>query len=577
MPVNRNALIRYKTIDKCLQNYYRKWTLEDLIEACSEALYEYEGIDKGVSKRTIQADIQIMRSDKLGYNAPIIVLDKKYYQYESKEYSITNIPLTDQDLSQLNEAVSFLKQFSGFSHFRQLDGMVQKLEDHIYSHQKQTHPVIDFEKNENLKGLNFLDSLYKYIINKKAVELTYQSFTARNQSTFIFNPYLLKEYRNRWFVLGTKMGESSIINLALDRLISVNLSSETYESSLTFQPETYFSSSIGVSVSSNAEIHKVILEFDRKHAPYVETKPLHPSQKVIDRTPHTVIFSIDVQHSFELEKEILSYGSSVTVLKPVFLRRRILENLKESVSTYETQLNPKSLRNSQNLLSTRGYAVLNSVYSLRELKKINHSLKKYFKQNPKNTSFYIRSLFKVHSEITPLILTDSILRIVQTINPNAFLTKAMFLKKENTSNWHVTWHQDLTINVTEKIEIEGFTGWSKKEDFYSVLPSDEISKDRFTIRIHLDETTHKNGALETIPGSHKSVHSTETLENITKNSVGTVCDVKERGVMLMHPLIIHRSKLASNNKKRRVIHLEFSTSELPHGLEYSEKMKLAEL
>ena len=84
MPVNRNALIRYTTIDKCLQNYYRNWTLDDLIEACSEALYEYEGIRKGVSRRTVQADIQFMRSDKLGYNAPIIVIDKKYYTYEDR-------------------------------------------------------------------------------------------------------------------------------------------------------------------------------------------------------------------------------------------------------------------------------------------------------------------------------------------------------------------------------------------------------------------------------------------------------------------------------------------------------------
>ena len=81
MAVNKNALIRYKTIDKCLQNRYRKWTLDDLIYECSEALYEYEGIDKGVSRRTVQADIQMMRSDKLGYNAPIIVTDRKYYAY----------------------------------------------------------------------------------------------------------------------------------------------------------------------------------------------------------------------------------------------------------------------------------------------------------------------------------------------------------------------------------------------------------------------------------------------------------------------------------------------------------------
>src|SRR5579871_3659279 len=101
MPVNRNALILYRTLDNCLRNRSRKWTLEDLIAACSEALYEYEGIDKGVSKRSIQMDLQMMRSDKLGYNAPITVLEKKYYTYENADYSITNIPLTDQDLGKL--------------------------------------------------------------------------------------------------------------------------------------------------------------------------------------------------------------------------------------------------------------------------------------------------------------------------------------------------------------------------------------------------------------------------------------------------------------------------------------------
>ena len=96
---SRNALIRYKTIDACLRNRYRKWTLEDLIEKVSEAMYEYEGMDKGISRRTIQADLQMMRSDKLGYFAPIIVVDKKYYTYEDPTYSITQIPLTELDLS----------------------------------------------------------------------------------------------------------------------------------------------------------------------------------------------------------------------------------------------------------------------------------------------------------------------------------------------------------------------------------------------------------------------------------------------------------------------------------------------
>ena len=159
MPVNRNALIRFRTIDNCLRNRQRRWTLEDLIEACSEALYEYEGIDKGVSKRSIQMDIQMMRSDKLGYNAPIIVLEKKYYTDEDPDYSITNIPLTDQDLGKLTEVVEILRQFKGFSHFQELSGMVQRLENKIYAAKTNQEPIIDFEKNELLKGLIHIDPL----------------------------------------------------------------------------------------------------------------------------------------------------------------------------------------------------------------------------------------------------------------------------------------------------------------------------------------------------------------------------------------------------------------------------------
>ena len=221
MPVNRNALIRYKTIDLCLQNRYRKWTLEDLIESCSEALYEYEGNNKGISRRTIQMDIQQMRSDKLGYNAPIIVQDKKYYAYEDPKYSIMNLPISEGDLNRLNETVDFLKQFKGFSHFRELDTMVQKLEDHVYSRKINRKPVIDFEKNDNLKGLEFLEILYQSIIRKHIIELTYQSFNARHASSFLFYPYLLKEFRNRWFLIGSKDNRHPFQNLAIDRIVGV--------------------------------------------------------------------------------------------------------------------------------------------------------------------------------------------------------------------------------------------------------------------------------------------------------------------------------------------------------------------
>ncbi|UZR95687.1 helix-turn-helix transcriptional regulator [Chondrinema litorale] len=333
MPVNRNALIRYKTIDKCLRNRYRKWTLDDLIEECSEALFEYEGIDKGVSRRTIQLDIQQMRSDKLGYNAPIIVEEKKYYTYEDPEYSITNIPLTDKDLGRLSEVVHILKQFKGFSHFSEVDSMVQKLEDKVYAAQNQTEPVIDFEKNDNLKGLDLLDRLYESIIKKESLEITYQSFKAKKPGTFPFHPFLLKEYRNRWFLLGIRDETSPILNLAVDRIQKIDVGKFPYLVERKHEVKDFFKDVIGVTVD-NVRPMDVKLHIDKSNAPYIITKPLHTSQKIISQDNTGIIVEIKVKPNFELEREILGFGENIKVLQPERLKKRIAYRLEKARDVY---------------------------------------------------------------------------------------------------------------------------------------------------------------------------------------------------------------------------------------------------
>ena len=109
MPANKNALIRYRVIDRCLRNRYRRWAIEDLVDACSEALYDMEGIRKGISLRTVQADIQMMRSDKLGYNAPIEVYDQKYYRYADQNYSIDKALLEEEDIRLIEKAIALIE------------------------------------------------------------------------------------------------------------------------------------------------------------------------------------------------------------------------------------------------------------------------------------------------------------------------------------------------------------------------------------------------------------------------------------------------------------------------------------
>ena len=335
MPTNRNALIRYKTIDKCLQNRYRKWTLDNLIETVSDALYDYEGIDKGISKRTIQTDIQVMRSDKLGYNAPITVKDRKYYTYEDPKYSITNIPLTNQDLSHLTEAVEFLKQFQGFNHFKALGGMVQKLEDHIYASKQKKHSVIDFDVNPNLKGLDYLDDIYKAIIKKQVLEVSYQSFNAKDVTVVEFHPYLLKEYNNRWYMLGRKGSNESIINYALDRIQAIEvLPHKNYLENKNFDPETYYKNVLGVTVKEDMKTEEIIFKTNNKNAQYILTKPIHTSQRKIDSDDKETTFQLTMKVNFEMERLFLGFGKEVEIISPQSLRNSIASNLKQALEKY---------------------------------------------------------------------------------------------------------------------------------------------------------------------------------------------------------------------------------------------------
>lgn len=336
MALNKNALIRYKTIDKCLQNTYRRWTLDDLIEACSDTLYEYEGRKINISKRTVQLDIQMMRSDKLGYKAPIVVYERKYYKYEDENYSITDIPLTENDMGVLTETVEMLKQFKDFSLFSELGGIIQRLEDKVYTEKTHQSAIIHLDRNENLKGLEHLDVLYQSILKKIVLKVSYQSFKARQASDIIFHPFILKEFNNRWFLVGKSGVEakSAVVTLALDRILEIDFDTSISYTNEVFNGDAYYKDVVGVTVS-NTRAERVQFWVDRYNAPYVSTKPFHHSQRTIERREDGVVFNIFVQINFELERLILGFGNSIEVIKPKRLRARIKKKLEHAVGFYK--------------------------------------------------------------------------------------------------------------------------------------------------------------------------------------------------------------------------------------------------
>lgn len=190
-----------------------------------------------------------------------------------------------------------------------------------------------------------------------------------------------------------------------------------------------------------------------------------------------------------------------------------------------------------------------------------------------NDLFAIRQFFKHMPAVGDIVMSSKPGNLVkETYGENYFVVKSIYFDKPPASNWFVSYHQDLTISVSDRIAVDGFGFWTLKEGQFAVQPPLEILQDNITIRIHLDDTSNSNGALKVIPGSHlKGIYRPETINWDIEAEVD--CEVPRGGAMIMKPLLLHSSGRTLNNKRRRVIHIEFSRYKLPGGLQWAELMK----
>lgn len=335
MPLTKNALIRYKTIDRCLRNTGREWTLNDLIEECSDALYVYTGRDESISRRTFQKDLNFMRSEE-GYKAPIVVYNNKYYKYSDPEYSITESPLSSQEVEKLREAVNVLRQLSGFRDFSGMEDILGRLEDRV-SVTEGTHSVIYFDRNDRLKGLEYIKPLHASILDRHPVRMTYKSFRAVEPSSFVFHPYALKEFNNRWFVYGRKTGGNYVLNLALDRIEALEkLPDEPFFEDPCFDPETWFDDLVGVTKSPEDKPQKIRFWASAGDAPYIRTKPFHASQMVVETNEDgSAVFQIEVIINRELVRLLFGHAEELKVLSPKSLRDEMEKKFRQGLANYE--------------------------------------------------------------------------------------------------------------------------------------------------------------------------------------------------------------------------------------------------
>lgn len=225
-----------------------------------------------------------------------------------------------------------------------------------------------------------------------------------------------------------------------------------------------------------------------------------------------------------------------------------------------------------------GFSIVNHIYSNNEINTIIETINKadISKDSSNKTTelFAIRQFLKEVPDTIKLIFNEKLKKIIrEIIGDDYFVVKSIYFDKPTKSNWYVSYHQDLTISVNQKHEIEGYKLWTNKQNQFAVQPPINVLENIVTLRIHLDDTDENNGALNVIPKSHcKKVYRPENIDWTKEIEVTAV--VQQGGIMFMKPLILHSSKRTTNEKNRRVIHIEMSNQSLANPLDWSEKINI---
>lgn len=335
MATNKNATIRYNCLDECFRNPGRRYYMEDLLSECNDALSDVSPGSSGVKRRQLLADIQFM-GDSRGYSAPI---DRRkdgrrtWYTYDDRSFSIRKPILNKQEAQMLQETLSTLKRIKGMPQFEWLNEMTLRLENEFNIPNKDC--VISFENNTHLVGFSNLDVLFSNIVNQQCTEIAYKSFNKDVVSMHI-HPYFLKEYNNRWFLWALDDSDKILKNFPLDRIKQMEYSSLKYIANRDIDFMEYFDDVVGVSVPYEGECSTVQLKIDSAVWPYIETKPIHPSQTHLSdmQTADHSFVRLKIIPNFELEALLSSYGSGVEVLSPPELRDSIAERIKKSYEKY---------------------------------------------------------------------------------------------------------------------------------------------------------------------------------------------------------------------------------------------------
>jgi len=333
MPKNKDAVSRYRWIDERLRNKrLKKPSLDDLIEYVSKKM------DTNISVRTIQKDIQDMRHDpELNYHAPILYdRSSGTYRYEDDSYSISSIPIDEADLQGLEIAISILEQFRSLPVIEQFEDAILKIAASLKQNREvmEHKGLIKFARAAQYKGAAHIPFIVDAIKNREVIRIAYQSFDRNEPKEHWVEPYHVREYQSRFYLIGKsqKAKGGTLLTFSLDRIVDIWPTDKNFDEK-NFDDASYYQHAIGITVPTEAP-EKVVLSFTPLQGKYVKSQPLHPSQTIIADNDKECRVSLNLVINHELSMVVLSYGALVKVLEPKSLANKIAATAKAMLELY---------------------------------------------------------------------------------------------------------------------------------------------------------------------------------------------------------------------------------------------------
>ncbi len=278
--------------------------------------------------------MDFMRSET-GFRAPIESYKegkRTYYRYSDRNYSLAMQQINPIEADLLKTTLDMLGRFKGLPQFDFVQELGLKLKKNFQL--EDLDECIFFDQNEYLKNLHLLGDLLKFIQQKHVLQVVYKSFNQNKEEAFLIHPYFLKQYNKRWFLFGQRDSFDSWTNLALDRMT-------TFEAAggIIFIPprethDVYFEDIVGVSKPIGTVCQFIKIKIVKSLWPYIDSKPFHPSQTVVERTDTYKTIQLEVVPNYEFYAQVLGLGSAVEILGPMEVRAVIRQKLEENVKRY---------------------------------------------------------------------------------------------------------------------------------------------------------------------------------------------------------------------------------------------------